>query len=130
MLKNLSKANELIQKYGTLEEFKVSVLEACKQKLITEDEALKGIKKYEEEFLENLESLNIEKPWKMPRATDHIQEQIELIKKQNKIIRDKQSALIGKVIQDVKDLQESLWLGEEDTNIINVLKSFEEKSYQ
>ena len=48
MLKNLSKANELIQKYGTLEEFKVSVLEACKQKLITEDEALKGIKKYEE----------------------------------------------------------------------------------
>jgi len=60
----------------------------------------------------------------------NIDEQIELIKKQNKIIRDKQSALIGKVIQDVKDLQESLWLGEEDTNIINVLKSFEEKSYQ
>ena len=60
----------------------------------------------------------------------NIDEQIELIKKQNKIIRDKQFALIGKVIQDVKDLQESLWLGEEDTNIINVLKSFEEKSYQ
>lgn len=38
-------------------------------------------KKYENEFLENLKLLNIEMPWKMPRATDHIQEQIELIKK-------------------------------------------------
>lgn len=38
-------------------------------------------KKYENEFLENLKELNIEKPWKMPRATDHIQEQIDLIKK-------------------------------------------------
>ncbi len=38
-------------------------------------------KKYEAEFLENLKELNIESPWKMPRATDHIQEQIELIKK-------------------------------------------------
>ena len=38
-------------------------------------------KKYENEFLENLEQLNIELPWKMPRATDHIQEQIDLIKK-------------------------------------------------
>lgn len=37
--------------------------------------------KYELEFLENLKELNIEGPWKMPRATDHIQEQIELIKK-------------------------------------------------
>jgi hypothetical protein len=64
MLKNLSKANELIQKYGTLEEFKVSVLEACKQKLITEDEALKGIKKYEEELLNAIkddENLNSKK---------------------------------------------------------------------
>lgn len=38
-------------------------------------------KKYENEFLENLKELNIEVPWKMPRATDHIQEQIDLIKK-------------------------------------------------
>ena len=38
-------------------------------------------KKYEAEFLENLKELNIESPWRMPRATDHIQEQIELIKK-------------------------------------------------
>jgi len=38
-------------------------------------------KKYENEFLENLKELNIETPWKMPRATDHIAEQIELIKK-------------------------------------------------
>lgn len=38
-------------------------------------------KKYENEFLENLKELNIELPWKMPRATDHIQEQINLIKK-------------------------------------------------
>ena len=38
-------------------------------------------KKYENEFLENLKELNIETPWKMPRATDHIVEQIELIKK-------------------------------------------------
>lgn len=37
-------------------------------------------KKYEEEFLENLKDLNIEIPWKMPRATDNIQEQIDLIK--------------------------------------------------
>jgi cysteinyl-tRNA synthetase len=38
-------------------------------------------KKYEEEFVENLRELNIEMPWKMPKATDHIQEQIDLIKK-------------------------------------------------
>lgn len=38
-------------------------------------------KKYEKEFLENLKELNIELPWKMPRATEHIQEQIDLIKK-------------------------------------------------
>jgi len=38
-------------------------------------------KKYENEFLENLFELNIELPWKMPKATDHIQEQINLIKK-------------------------------------------------
>ncbi len=38
-------------------------------------------KKYEEEFLNNLVDLNIEKPWKMPRATEHIKEQINLIKK-------------------------------------------------
>jgi len=38
-------------------------------------------KKYENEFLENLKELNIEMPWKMPRATEHIAEQIELIKK-------------------------------------------------
>jgi cysteinyl-tRNA synthetase len=38
-------------------------------------------KKYEAEFVENLKMLNIEMPWKMPRATDHIKEQIELIQK-------------------------------------------------
>ena len=38
-------------------------------------------KKYEKEFLENLAELNIELPGKMPKATDHIQEQIDLIKK-------------------------------------------------
>jgi cysteinyl-tRNA synthetase len=38
-------------------------------------------KKYEVEFMENLKELNIEEPWKMPKVTDHIQEQIELIKK-------------------------------------------------
>ena len=38
-------------------------------------------KKYENEFLENLADLNIKGPWKMPRATDHINEQIDLIKK-------------------------------------------------
>ena len=38
-------------------------------------------KKYENEFLDNLKDLNIELPWKMPKATDHIQEQIDLIKK-------------------------------------------------
>ncbi len=38
-------------------------------------------KKYENEFLENLKELNIEEPWKMPRATENIQEQIDLIKK-------------------------------------------------
>lgn len=37
-------------------------------------------KKYEEEFTQNLEMLNIKKPWKMPRATEHIAEQIELLK--------------------------------------------------
>lgn len=37
-------------------------------------------KKYETEFVENLDKLNIKRPWKMPRATDHISEQIELIK--------------------------------------------------
>jgi cysteinyl-tRNA synthetase len=36
-------------------------------------------KKYEAEFVENLDKLNIKRPWKMPRATDHIKEQIELI---------------------------------------------------
>jgi cysteinyl-tRNA synthetase len=38
-------------------------------------------KKYEAEFVKNLEMLNIEMPWKMPRATDHIKEQVELIQK-------------------------------------------------
>lgn len=36
-------------------------------------------KKYENEFVENLDKLNIKRPWKMPRATEHIKEQIELI---------------------------------------------------
>lgn len=38
-------------------------------------------KKYEAEFVENLHKLNINEPWKMPRATEHIKEQIELIQK-------------------------------------------------
>ncbi len=38
-------------------------------------------KKYEKEFDKNLEKLNITKPEVMPRATDHIKEQIELIQK-------------------------------------------------
>jgi cysteinyl-tRNA synthetase len=38
-------------------------------------------KKYEQEFLENLKFLNIEKPNVLCRATDHIKEQIEVIKK-------------------------------------------------
>jgi cysteinyl-tRNA synthetase len=37
-------------------------------------------KKYENEFLENLELLNISKAWKMPKATETINDQIELIK--------------------------------------------------
>lgn len=37
-------------------------------------------KKYEAEFVKNLELLNIKVPWKMPRATEHIAEQIELLK--------------------------------------------------
>ncbi len=36
-------------------------------------------KKYELEFMENLKKLNIQVPWKLPRATDHIEEQIKLI---------------------------------------------------
>lgn len=38
-------------------------------------------KKYELEYLKNLELLNISKAWKMPRATENIDVQIELIKK-------------------------------------------------
>lgn len=38
-------------------------------------------KKYEAEFVLNLDKLNIGHPDVMPRATDHIKEQIELIKK-------------------------------------------------
>lgn len=38
-------------------------------------------KKYEAEFMENLDDLNISKPNEMPKATDNIPEQIELIKK-------------------------------------------------
>ncbi|HNZ84594.1 MAG TPA: cysteine--tRNA ligase, partial [Candidatus Woesebacteria bacterium] len=38
-------------------------------------------KKYEDEFLNNLDELNIKRPWKLPRATDHIAEQINLIQK-------------------------------------------------
>jgi len=37
--------------------------------------------KYELEFLENLKLLNINEPDKMPRATENIEEQIDLIKK-------------------------------------------------
>ncbi len=38
-------------------------------------------KKYEAEFVENLDKLNIARPNVMPRATEHIKEQIELIQK-------------------------------------------------
>ncbi len=38
-------------------------------------------RKYEDEFLRDLEKLNILKPTQLPRATEHIPEQIELIKK-------------------------------------------------
>ena len=38
-------------------------------------------KKYENEFLDNLELLNISKAWKMPKATETIDDQIELIKR-------------------------------------------------
>ncbi|MFA6458534.1 MAG: cysteine--tRNA ligase [Patescibacteria group bacterium] len=37
-------------------------------------------RKYEKEFLDDLEKLNIEKPTYLPRASEHIGEQIELIK--------------------------------------------------
>jgi cysteinyl-tRNA synthetase len=37
-------------------------------------------KKYENEFIENLKLLNIEMPWKLPKATEHIKEQIDLVK--------------------------------------------------
>lgn len=38
-------------------------------------------KKYEKQFLNSLKLLNIEKPGVLPRATEHIEEQIELAKK-------------------------------------------------
>lgn len=38
-------------------------------------------KKYELEFMENLKELNILEPYQMPRATENIEEQIDLIKK-------------------------------------------------
>ncbi len=41
-------------------------------------------RKYEKEFLDDLEKLNIEKPTYLPRASEHIAEQIELIKKLEK----------------------------------------------
>lgn len=36
---------------------------------------------YETEFKKDLKALNIETPWKMPRATEHIEAQIKLIEK-------------------------------------------------
>jgi cysteinyl-tRNA synthetase len=41
-------------------------------------------RKYEKEFIQNLRDLNIELPWKMPRATDTINDQIKLIEKIDK----------------------------------------------
>ncbi|OIP87831.1 cysteine--tRNA ligase [Candidatus Shapirobacteria bacterium CG2_30_35_20] len=38
-------------------------------------------KKYEAEFVDNFKMLNIKLPWKMPRVTDNMSEQIELLKK-------------------------------------------------
>jgi cysteinyl-tRNA synthetase len=38
-------------------------------------------KKYEKGFLEDLEKMNIETPEVMPKATEHIQEMVELVKK-------------------------------------------------
>jgi cysteinyl-tRNA synthetase len=41
----------------------------------------KFTEKYEKAFLENIKSMNIEKPEIMPRATEHIKEMVEIIKK-------------------------------------------------
>ena len=41
-------------------------------------------KKYEEEFIQGLEKLHIKKPELMPRATEHIKEQIEMIQELEK----------------------------------------------
>ena len=58
-----------------------------------------------------------------------IENKIQTIRDQNKIIYAQKSELKARVDADVKNLYESLWLGEEDTEIIKMLKSFEEKSY-
>ncbi|MBI2405794.1 cysteine--tRNA ligase [Candidatus Microgenomates bacterium] len=50
--------------------------EAEKEKVSAWDIA----KKYIDEFFKNLDALNIRRPTVVPRATDHIQEQIQLIK--------------------------------------------------
>ncbi|MCF7836358.1 cysteine--tRNA ligase [Candidatus Gracilibacteria bacterium] len=42
---------------------------------------LEVARKYEDEFLRDLQKLNILKPHQLPRASEHIDEQIELIKK-------------------------------------------------
>lgn len=54
--------------------------EAKKEKMSAWDIA----KKYTDEFLQVLDELNIKKPQIMPRATDHIKEQIDLIKQLEK----------------------------------------------
>lgn len=51
--------------------------EARKEKMSAWDIA----KKYTEEFLEAVDSLNIKRPTIMPKATEHIKEQIQLIEK-------------------------------------------------
>jgi cysteinyl-tRNA synthetase len=46
----------------------------------TEKDVLTVVKKYTTTFLENLDALNIKKPEVMPKASDHVQDQIEMIK--------------------------------------------------
>lgn len=51
------------------------------------DESLrKFTEKYEKAFLEDIKSMNIEKPEVIPRATEHIKEMVEIIKK---LLKDK-----------------------------------------
>lgn len=50
-MKKMSKVDQLIEQYGTLEEFKKSAWKACHEMMITSNEAINGIKNYEAELL-------------------------------------------------------------------------------